>query len=78
MRCSQVTTQLSRKDTQLLNKSVVISVLKKLMSGRAKVTQQMILKQRFTKEEADRDLNAIQEAVQRIERCTCQKEEDYR
>lgn len=61
-----------------MNKSVVISVLKKLMSGRAKVTQQMILKQRFTKEEADRDLNAIQEAVQRIERCTCQNEEDYR
>ena len=67
-----------KEDTQHLNKTVIISVLKKLMSGRAKVTQQMILKQRFTKEEADRDLNAIQEAVQRIERCTCQKDEDYR
>lgn len=74
MNCSLVTTPQSRKSITLMNRRVIIGVLKKLMSGRAKVTQEMILKKRFTVEEQQRDLDAIREAVKIIENCTCQKE----
>ena len=75
MNCSLVTTPQSRKSITLMNRRVIIGVLKKLMSGRAKVTQEMILKKRFTVEEQQRDLDAIREAVKIIENCTCQKDE---